>query len=105
RMPRQDLLDYYDGTGINLKNYECRNAWNTLIVGRTGDAYPCWIIKVGNVREQTLKEIWNNAIMRKFRQTCQKKLFAMCPGCCFLDHKSGATAHHQASTGVAAAQG
>ncbi|MFM1918495.1 MAG: hypothetical protein RLZZ303_129, partial [Candidatus Hydrogenedentota bacterium] len=22
-----------------------------------------------------------------FRQTCQKKLFAPCPGCCFLDHK------------------
>ena len=105
RMPREDLLNYYDGTGINLKNYECRNAWNTLIVGRTGDAYPCWIIRIGNVREHTLQELWNNAAMREFRQTCQKKLFAMCPGCCFLDHKSGATAHQQAAAGVASAQG
>lgn len=87
RMPRQDLLTYYDGH-IDLKNYECRNAWNTLIIGRTGDAYPCWIQKVGNVKEESLKQIWNNATMRGFRQTCQKKLFAMCPGCCFLDHKT-----------------
>ena len=86
RMPRADLLDYYSGH-IKLSHYECRNAWNTLIIGRQGDAYPCWIQKVGNVREQSLKEIWNNATMRGFRQTCQKKLFAMCPGCCFLEHK------------------
>ncbi len=89
RMPRKDLLDYYDGTGLDLKNYECRNAWNTMIIGRQGDAYPCWIQKVGNVREQSLKEIWNGTTMRGFRKTCQKQLFAMCPGCCFIDHKSG----------------
>jgi MoaA/NifB/PqqE/SkfB family radical SAM enzyme len=87
RMPREDLIDYYSGKGINLKNYECRNAWNTLIIGRQGNAYPCWIRKVGNVREHTIKELWNNATMREFRQLCQKKLFAPCPGCCFLDHK------------------
>ncbi len=86
RMPRSELIAYYD-TGINLRNYECRNAWNTLIIGRQGNAYPCWIVKVGNVREQSLREIWNGMVMRGFRQTCQKKLFAMCPGCCFLDHK------------------
>jgi MoaA/NifB/PqqE/SkfB family radical SAM enzyme len=97
RMPYNDLLDYYDGH-IDLKNYECRNAWNTLLVGRTGDAYPCWIQKVGNVKESSLKEIWNNATMRGFRQTCQKKLFATCPGCCFLDHKSTRAAIPAAAT-------
>lgn len=87
RMPRADLIDYYE-TSIDLKNYECRNAWNTMIIGRQGDAYPCWIRKVGNVRENSLRELWNNATMRDFRQTCQKKLFATCPGCCFLEHKN-----------------
>lgn len=87
RMPRAELLKYYDG-GIDLKDYECRNAWNTLFVGRQGNAYPCWIQKVGNVREQSLKEIWNGPVIRDFRQVCQKKLFAMCPGCCFIDHKT-----------------
>ena len=87
RMPKVGLLDYYE-KGIRLKDYECRNAWNTLIIGRRGDAYPCWIVKVGNVRENSIKELWNNAAMRAFRQTCRRRLFAMCPGCCFLDHKS-----------------
>lgn len=86
RLPRNELIDYYD-QGIDLKNYECRNAWNTLFIGRQGNVYPCWIRKIGNVREHTIKEIWNNAVAREFRQTCQKKLFAPCPGCCFLEHK------------------
>ena len=87
RMPREDLLNYYDGTGIDLKSYQCRNAWNTLIIGRLGEAYPCWMQPVGNVRAHTLKQLWNNAEMREFRQTCQHKLFAPCPGCCFLEHR------------------
>ncbi len=90
RMPRADLLKYYDSQ-IDLGDYECRRAWNAFFVGRTGDAYPCWIMKVGNVREQSLAQIWNNATMRRFRQSCQKHLFAMCPGCCFLDHRGGST--------------
>lgn len=92
RMPKKDLIDYYDG-GFDLKNYECRNAWVTCIVGRMGDVYPCWIVKIGNVRENSLREIWNNATIREFRKTCQKKVFAMCPGCCFLEHKSMRSAH------------
>lgn len=92
RMPRNELLDYYDGKGIDLHDYECRNAWNTLFIGRQGNVYPCWIIKVGNVREHSLKEIWNNATMRGFRRECQKKLFAPCPGCCFLEHKKARNA-------------
>lgn len=92
RQPRKDLLDYYDPDipiqQTNLDDYECRNAWNTMIIGRMGEAYPCWIKKVGNVRENSLKELWNNATMKEFRQTCQNKLFATCPGCCFIDHKS-----------------
>ena len=88
RMPRADLVRYYD-TQVRLADYECRNAWNTLFIGRKGDAYPCWIVKVGNVREQSLAQLWNNPVMRGFRQSCQKRLFAMCPGCCFIEHKGG----------------
>jgi radical SAM protein with 4Fe4S-binding SPASM domain len=87
RMPREAILDYYD-QGLRLDEFECRNAWNTLFVGRQGHVYPCWIKKIGNVRDNTIKELWNNAAMRDFRKACQKGVFAMCPGCCFLEHKS-----------------
>jgi MoaA/NifB/PqqE/SkfB family radical SAM enzyme len=95
RMPMGNLLDYYDGH-MNLKEFECRNAWNTLVIGRQGDAFPCWIRKIGNVRENSIKELWNSALMRDFRQTCQKQLFAPCPGCCFLQHKGEAVAKQTA---------
>ncbi len=88
RMPRADLVRYYDAS-IDLRNYECRHAWHSLFVGRRGDVYPCWILKAGNVREHSIAEIWNNPVMRHFRQTCQKRLFVMCPGCCFLEHRGG----------------
>ena len=87
RMPLSSVIDYYT-TGIDLSNFECRNAWNTLFIGRTGDVYPCWIRKVGNIKDSTLKQLWNNPTMRQFRQSCKKHLFAPCPGCCFIEHKT-----------------
>ncbi len=86
RMPKEEILNYYEGE-LDLGKFECRNAWNTLFIGRQGNAYPCWIQKVGNVREDSLKQLWNNATMRNFRQKCQKGLFTPCAGCCFLEHK------------------
>ena len=100
RMPKADIINYYE-SGIDLKDYECRNAWNTLILGRQGNAYPCWLIKVGNVKTDSLKDIWNNATMRQFRQTCQKKLFAPCPGCCFLEHKQTQRSERSSAADVA----
>lgn len=85
RMPREELLRYYDG-GIDVREYTCRSPWNTLIVGRTGNAYPCWLKNIGNVREHPLKELWNGEQTRNFRRACRNGLFATCPGCCFIEY-------------------
>lgn len=97
RMPKEDLLNYYSGH-LDLKNYECRNAWNTILIGRQGDVYPCWLKKIGSVKESTIKEIWRSASSRDFRRTCQKKLFAACPGCCFLQHKNARNTNQSTAT-------
>ncbi len=85
RMPREELLLYYDGN-IDVQQYTCRSPWNTLIIGRTGDAFPCWLKKVGNIREQSLQELWNSKQTRGFRQACKNGLFPVCPGCCFIEY-------------------
>jgi radical SAM protein with 4Fe4S-binding SPASM domain len=85
RMPREELLRYYDG-GIDVREYTCRSPWNTLIIGRTGNAYPCWLKNIGNVREHSLKELWNGEQTRNFRRACRNGLFATCPGCCFIEY-------------------
>nr|MBP7869821.1 SPASM domain-containing protein [Candidatus Hydrogenedentota bacterium] len=86
RMPREELLRYYS-TGVEVKHYQCRSPWNTIIVGRTGDVYPCWLIKIGNVREQSLKSIWNAGMTKAFRRACRSGLFPVCPGCCFIEYR------------------
>ena len=88
RMPREELLRYYS-SGVDVRDYQCRSPWNTVIIGRTGDVYPCWLKKIGNVREQTLKDLWNAVQTRTFRQSCRTSLFPACPGCCFIEYCGG----------------
>lgn len=85
RMPREELLNYYSSS-IDLTKYHCRSPWSTIIVGRNGDVYPCWLRNVGNVREHSLRILWNSTVMRDFRKACQKGLFPLCPGCCFMEY-------------------
>ena len=85
RMPREELLRYYS-TGVEVKHYQCRSPWNTIIVGRTGDVYPCWLLKIGNVREQSLKNMWTAGGTKAFRRACRLGLFPVCPGCCFIEY-------------------
>jgi radical SAM protein with 4Fe4S-binding SPASM domain len=81
RMPFEEVINHYD-RGYDLKKFDCRAIWSTLIVGAKGGVYPCWIQKVGNVREHTLKELRNNEITRQFRQRRRDSGFAVCRGCC-----------------------
>ena len=85
RMPREELLRYYESS-LDIGDYTCRSPWNTLIIGRTGDAYPCWLAKIGNVRDHSMKSLWNSEQTRRFRRACRSSLFPLCPGCCFIEH-------------------
>ncbi len=85
RMPREELLRYYESK-LNLTQYACRSPWNAVIIGRTGNVYPCWLYKAGNVRDISVKALWNDEKMRQFRQACRNHLFPVCPGCCFIEY-------------------
>lgn len=82
-MPEAEIIQYYSG-GTNLACFRCGGIWTNVIVGAKGDVYPCWLKKVGNVRDKRLKEIWNGPEMRAFRKRTRKGLYAPCAGCCFL---------------------
>ena len=56
----------------------------TPIIGPEGNIYGCCIIdKVfGNIKEQTLEEIWDSDIVRNFRKgLINDKLMAVCKRC------------------------
>ena len=70
-------------------NYSRRlvcKCFNTLIVAVNGDVYICPFIhkKVGNIKEQSIGEIWNNEKMTSLRKTILKSptLLPVCHNCC-----------------------
>lgn len=85
RMPLDQLLRYYDG-GLSLPNFTCRSAWTNLFIGADGNVYPCLIHKIGNVREASLKFLWNSPSMREFRRRIRNQPFPVCQGCCELEY-------------------
>jgi MoaA/NifB/PqqE/SkfB family radical SAM enzyme len=87
RMPLEEVVNHYD-EGYDLRKFECRAIWSTLIVGAKGGVYPCWINKVGNVRDHSLKELRNNEDMRRFRNKRRESGFAVCRGCCEIEYSA-----------------
>lgn len=60
-------------TRTQTMHTECRQLWDTVLVGANGDVYPCCIVfkasqKVGNLTEQHIDTIRNNYMMRKMRE-------------------------------------
>jgi radical SAM protein with 4Fe4S-binding SPASM domain len=90
-----EIVRYYQGE-FDLPQFTCRSIWTSLLVGRDGDVYPCWFKRVGNVREQSLRTIWNSPEIRAFRAHAREGLYSPCAGCCFLIHR-GKRAARQAA--------
>jgi MoaA/NifB/PqqE/SkfB family radical SAM enzyme len=64
---------------------KCLYPWIEARIKPYGDVYPCMGIDfcVGNLRESSLKEIFNNDKMRHFRRVLKKeRLFPICARCC-----------------------
>lgn len=86
RMPLEELLNHYD-QGYDLKKFECRAVWINFYIDSKGGVYPCFIKKVGNVRQHTLRALWNCPEIRDFRVRRRESGFAVCRGCCELEYK------------------
>jgi MoaA/NifB/PqqE/SkfB family radical SAM enzyme len=95
-MPMSQILKYHDG-GMDLNDFTCRGPWTNLYVGASGGVYPCFLKELGNVRESSLRGLWNGVEMRGFRKRLRDGVFCVCQGCCHLEHQgSGAScAHHR----------
>jgi MoaA/NifB/PqqE/SkfB family radical SAM enzyme len=87
RIPYEYVLDHYDG-GYDLKHMGCRSIWTNVFVGAKGGVYPCFIRNIGNVRDNTLKELWNNDVMCDFRRRRRNGAFEVCRGCCEIEYSA-----------------
>lgn len=68
--------------------YPCKYPWSNTIINPMGDIYPCLSYKMGNIKEQSLKEIINSKNYCTFRQNLSNhKVFSSCSMCCELKVK------------------
>ena len=86
-MPDSEIIRYYQGH-VKLEDFVCRTVWSDIFVNCTGDICPgCPFVEVGNVREVSVKEIWNGSNSRRFRRSIRSGLLAACIGCCSVCHR------------------
>lgn len=87
-MPIDDIVDHYQNTP-DLEHFTCNVVWSTMHIGPYGDVFPCYSYNMGNIRKNTLMEIWNGQKYRKFRKQLQQaRIFRGCIGCCMISYKS-----------------
>lgn len=79
------LLGKYYQNQITPQDYSpCYFPWSGFNVSPHGDVFPCLSLKVGNLKEKNINQIWNGKKMRQFRLKLKKaKVFSACHGCCY----------------------
>lgn len=80
--------ELYNPKLINKKFFPCRQPWSGVQITADGDVYPCLSLKMGNIREESFFEIWNNEKFVNFRRDLKRhRLFKDCLGCCYLKQR------------------
>ncbi len=100
RLPVSSLVSHYENR-LHRCNYFCVSPWTVMYVSPSGEVYPCLNYRVGSLREQSLRRIWNCLRYRQFRlRILHRGLFADCSGCCDLmrRHPLRRSRRHIAST-------
>ena len=63
----------------------CKYPYSNIMITPAGDVYPCLSQKIGNVKEHSVKEVFNLPKYRCFRKNLKvSKVFGACQMCCEL---------------------
>ncbi|GEM_PF-1221394 len=82
RMPVREMAEFYENR-TDVSRFACGSVWTKAYIASTGTVHPCYELAMGNVRETSLKAIWNSAEYRAFRQQVKRRrIFPLCAGCC-----------------------
>ncbi|RKX96328.1 MAG: hypothetical protein DRP84_01425 [Spirochaetes bacterium] len=69
----------------NIKR-KCLFVWKSLFINPCGDVLPCQFLisKMGNIKQDRLEDIWNNAKYKNMRKQLKESLLPVCLRCCKL---------------------
>lgn len=87
RLNEEELKEFLSMGLYRPKKMKC-NIGYTCVIGYNGDVYPCLArpVTVGNLREQSFKEIWRSNTLRAFRKNPDYSPPAVCRSCRFFHH-------------------
>jgi len=79
-----EIRSWYSADWAVLRR--CVFIWHSTLIDANGDVLPCqyYGIPMGNVRDRSLFEVWNNDSYREFRRVLKKGLLPGCHRCCKL---------------------
>ena len=87
-LKEEQIPQYFSQPSNNFGNTRCLSPWITTEIQANGDVATCRDhpdYVVGNIKDQPLLKIFNNAKYRKFRRRLQTKgLMPVCARCCGL---------------------
>lgn len=67
----------------------CKFPYSNMIINPKGDVYPCLSLKIGNVKDKKLIDVYNEAKFKCFRNNLKySKVFTSCQMCCELKVKN-----------------
>ena len=80
-LPAMLLAPYYLDLAHPFGGH-CEALWKTLRILPDGTVSPCLHVVAGNIREQSVDEIWNGPTLRNFRTLIATRLLPACARCC-----------------------
>lgn len=84
----EKFFEYPEDKPIQEVYEPCMYPFSNMMINPQGDVYPCLSVKIGNVREKSLKEVFNLPKFCCFRKNLKaSKVFEACQMCCELKAK------------------
>jgi MoaA/NifB/PqqE/SkfB family radical SAM enzyme len=87
-LPIDEFVRHYtDDRYLDPKEYRCEGPWSRVQLTAEGRYSPCFYLRTGDSRSQTMREVWNGEEFKQFRRgLMENKVYAGCSGCCNLKY-------------------
>ncbi len=87
-LPIDEFVRHYtEDRYLDPDEYRCEGPWSRIQLTAEGRYSPCFYLRTGDSRSQTMREVWNGEEFRKFRRDLKEnKVYAGCNGCCNLKY-------------------
>ncbi|MEM7310699.1 MAG: radical SAM protein [Planctomycetota bacterium] len=88
-LPIDEFVRHYtDDRTLDREEYSCEGPWSRIQLTAEGRYSPCYYLRTGDSRQQTMREVWNGEDFKAFRRDLMEHgIHQGCSGCCNLKYE------------------